>query len=75
MHPPWKRLRVCPETLEVLVDNGIEVEVLQTDVAVERNKLAESVPVGGLFHSACRLNTPDRSMDGQAATVTTALAS
>ena len=44
----------CPETLEVLAENGIEVEVLQTEVAVDRfNKLREAVPVGGLFHSTC----------------------
>jgi hypothetical protein len=34
--------------------NGIEVEVLQTEAAVERfNELRESMPVGGLFHSTC----------------------
>ena len=50
----WKRLQVCPETLEVLANNSIEVEVLQTEAAVERfNELRESVPVGGLFHSTC----------------------
>jgi hypothetical protein len=26
----WEQLQVCPETLEVLVKNGIEAEVLQT---------------------------------------------
>ena len=37
----WERLKVCPETLEVLAENGIEVEVLQTEAAVERfNELA-----------------------------------
>ena len=50
----WERLKVCPETLEVLAKNGIEVEVLQTKAAVERfNELRESMPVGGLFHSTC----------------------
>jgi len=50
----WERLQVCPETLEALANNGIEVEVLQTEAAVERfNELRESVPVGGLFHSTC----------------------
>ena len=50
----WERLNVCPETLEVLAKNGIEVEVLQTEAAVERfNELRESMPVGGLFHSTC----------------------
>ena len=50
----WERLQVCPETLEVLAENGIEMEVLQTEIAVERfNNLREAVPVGGLFHSTC----------------------
>jgi hypothetical protein len=50
----WERLQVCPETLEVLVNKGIAVEVLQTETAIERfNELRESVPVGGLFHSTC----------------------
>jgi hypothetical protein len=49
-----QRLKVCPETLEVLAKNGIEAEVLQTEAAVERfNELRESMPVGGLFHSTC----------------------
>ena len=50
----WNRLEVCPETLDVLAKNGIDVEVLQTETAVERfNELRESMPVGGLFHSTC----------------------
>jgi hypothetical protein len=50
----WERLQVCPETLEALAKSGIEVEVLQTEAAVERfNVLRESLPVGGLFHSTC----------------------
>jgi hypothetical protein len=50
----WERLQVSPETLEVLANNGIEVEVLQTEAAVERfNELRERMPVGGLFHSTC----------------------
>ena len=50
----WERLKVCPETLEVSAKNGIKAEVLQTEAAVERfNELRESMPVGGLFHSAC----------------------
>ena len=50
----WQRLQVCPETLELLAKNYIQVEVLQTEDAVERfNALRESVPVGGLFHSTC----------------------
>jgi hypothetical protein len=50
----WKRLQVCPDTLEVLAKNGIQVEVLQTEDAVERfNELRDSIAVGGLFHSTC----------------------
>jgi hypothetical protein len=50
----WERLQVCPETLKILADKGIEVEVLQTEAAVKRfNELREMVPVGGLFHSTC----------------------
>jgi hypothetical protein len=50
----WNRLQVCPQTLDVLANKGVAVEVLQTEEAVERfNALRESVPVGGLFHSTC----------------------
>jgi hypothetical protein len=50
----WQRLQICPETLELLAKNDIQVEVLQTEDAVERfNVLRKSVPVGGLFHSTC----------------------
>lgn len=50
----WERLKVCPETLEILAKHGIAVEVLQTEEAVERfNELRERGPVGGLFHSTC----------------------
>ena len=50
----WERLQVCPETLEVLSKNDIQVEVLQTEAAVERfNGLRENIAVGGLFHSTC----------------------
>jgi hypothetical protein len=50
----WQRLQVCPETLELLAKNDIQVEVLQTEDAVNRfNVLRESMPVGWLFHSTC----------------------
>lgn len=50
----WERLQVCPETLKVLADKGIEVEVLQTEAAVKRfNELRETALTGGLFHSTC----------------------
>jgi hypothetical protein len=50
----WKRLRVCPETLALLADRGVDVRVLETKEAVECfNKLRQLGPVGGLFHSTC----------------------
>ena len=50
----WQRLQVCPETLKLLADNDIAVEVLQTGEAAKRfNELRTSMPVGGLFHSTC----------------------
>ncbi len=49
-----ERLRVCPETLDVLRDRGIAVQVLQTEKAVARyNELGRHAPVGGVFHSTC----------------------
>jgi hypothetical protein len=50
----WERLTVCPETMEILAKNGIKLEILQTEAAVERfDELRESMLVGGLFHSTC----------------------
>ena len=50
----WERLQVCPETLEFLANKGIQVDVLQTEAAVQRfHVLRENMPVGGLFHSTC----------------------
>jgi len=50
----WERLQVCPETVAFLDNNGIQIEVLQTEAAVKRfNELRENMPVGGLFHSTC----------------------
>lgn len=50
----WERLQVCPETLQMLEQRNVEVHVLQTELAVNLyNKLAETEPVGGLFHSTC----------------------
>ncbi len=49
-----ERLEVCPETLRILNDRGIDTHVSQTEHAVELyNELREQVPVGGLFHSTC----------------------
>ena len=47
-------LQTCPETLTLLRQRGITVHVEETKAAVELyNKLAETEPVGGLFHSTC----------------------
>lgn len=49
-----ERLQTCPETLEMLDEAGVTVEVLQTEQAVERyNELCESVAVGALIHATC----------------------
>jgi hypothetical protein len=50
----YERLRVCPETFELLSDRGVAVHVLQTEEAVRvYNRLADTEPVGGLIHSTC----------------------
>src|SRR5712692_10298674 len=47
-------LQVGPATLEYLEQRSVAVHVAETREAVEiYNKLAEDVPVGGLFHSTC----------------------
>jgi hypothetical protein len=50
-----KRLQTCPETLDLLQNNDIEVHVDETREAADiYNELAErGVAVGGLFHSTC----------------------
>jgi len=50
----WKRLEVSPQTLEMLKEKGIEVHILQTQLAAKLyNQLRETTTVGGLFHSTC----------------------
>jgi hypothetical protein len=47
-------LQTCPETLQLLRDQGITYHVEETKAAVELyNRLAQTQPVGGLFHSTC----------------------
>ena len=49
-----ERLQVMPETVKMLREKGVDVEVLQTEKAVERfNELRQERAVGGLFHSTC----------------------
>ena len=50
----YERLQVCPETLEMLKQRGIDFQILQTERAVDLyNKLRENEHVAGLFHSTC----------------------
>lgn len=49
-----QRLRVAASTLALLEDRGVVVQVDETSAAVDTyNKLTETDPVGGLFHSTC----------------------
>ena len=49
-----ERLKVRPETLQMLEDRGIPVRVLQSEGAVAAyNELRETQPVGALIHSTC----------------------
>lgn len=49
-----RQLQVMPETLRYLQERSIEVHVLETREAMTvYNTLAETVAVGGLFHSTC----------------------
>jgi hypothetical protein len=49
-----ERLQVDPRTLRMLDERSVTVHVLETREAVKTyNELAESTPVGGLFHSTC----------------------
>ena len=50
----WKRLQVCPQTLEMLRSRGVSYHVHQTEEAARiYSELQRSEPVGGLFHSTC----------------------
>jgi len=50
-----EKLQTCPETLELLEREGIEVHVAETRVAAEiyNDLRARGLAVGGLFHSTC----------------------
>lgn len=49
-----ERLQVKDETLELLRSSGVDVDVLQSEDAVERyNELVSAKPVGALIHSTC----------------------
>jgi hypothetical protein len=50
----WKRLRVCPDTLKLLKQQGVAVHVLPTQDAVDLyNDLRKTERVAGLFHTTC----------------------
>jgi hypothetical protein len=49
-----KRLRVCPETLQLLEAAGVTAYVLESREAVRRfNQLRETEPVAILLHATC----------------------
>jgi len=49
-----KRLRICPETLKLLEQQGVAVHVLPTQDAVDLyNDLSKTERVAGLFHTTC----------------------
>ena len=49
-----KQLQVDPATLALLEERSVTVHVAETRAAVALyNELAETTPVGGLFHSTC----------------------
>ena len=49
-----ERLKTHPDTLDMLAQRGIAVQVLQTEAAIEAyNNLVETEPVGALIHSTC----------------------
>jgi hypothetical protein len=48
------QLQIDPKTIEYIRRQGVTVHVAETTEAVTiYNEAAESVPVGGLFHSTC----------------------
>jgi hypothetical protein len=49
-----RALHTAPETIRLLEDRGVPYHIEETRRAVELyNELAETQPVGGLFHSTC----------------------
>jgi hypothetical protein len=50
----WGRLRVCPETIDLLKAKGIPFSVLNTGEAVTFfNEMRDYEKVAGLFHTTC----------------------
>jgi hypothetical protein len=49
-----KRLRICPETIQLLKQQGVSVHMLPTQDAVDLyNHLRKMEQVAGLFHTTC----------------------
>ena len=50
----YERLGVCPETLKLLKEKGVDAHVLRTEQAVELyNELQRDRRVGALIHTTC----------------------
>lgn len=50
----WRRLRVTPEALAYLEEQGVRPVIAPTDKAVlEYNRLRSDEPAGALIHSTC----------------------
>lgn len=50
----YGKLKVCPETLNLLQEKEIPVHILRTeDAVVLYNEMAGLGPVGGLIHTTC----------------------
>jgi hypothetical protein len=50
----WGRLKVCPETVELLENAGIKVSIMHTPEAVAfYNEARDYEQVAGLFHTTC----------------------
>lgn len=50
----YGRLRVCPQTEQMLRERGVPIHRLKTEEAARLyNELRESERVGGLFHTTC----------------------
>ena len=49
-----EHLKTHPDTLDMLAQRGIAVQVLQTEAAITAyNELVDTEPVGALLHSTC----------------------
>lgn len=50
----YERLGVCPETLKLLTEKGVDAHILRTEQAVDLyNELQRGMRVGALIHTTC----------------------